>query len=688
MNKSKTEKVEWNDIDWTKVQAVVFKLQKRIYQASLNGNVQKVRKLQKTLMRSWSNKLLAVRRVTQDNRGKQTAGIDGVKFITPDNRMEAAEKLKLLNKQKAMRTVMVEKLELSDKSRATRRVWIPKADKKELRPLGIPTMIERAKQALVKNALEPEWEAIFEPSSYGFRLGRSCQDAIQHIKQSIQHSEKYVLDADISKCFDSIDHSALLQKINQKGKVYRQIKAWLKSGVLDQGAFVETSQGTPQGGVISPLLANIALHGLEEHLMNFARNSKGWKFKTGSPMVSKKQREQSLTFIRYADDFVVLHNSKDVILECKELISEWLKDMGLELKPTKTRMTHSLLKEESEDGKAGFDFLGFHIQQFQAGIHNDCLSQQGKHHGFKTLITPSKKSLIKHQESIKAVIKEYSHKPQTVLILKLNPIIKGWSNYYRFSDAQTTKDFSKQDYLTYHKLRRWGKRRCKKKNSDIKNYFHRIGKKKWVFSTRLDNVPIRLIQHSDTNCSSTDYIKVKGNRSPYDGDWLYWSSRMGNYPEISEGVAILLKKQKGKCAHCGQYFQDTDIMEKDHIVPKSQSGSNKYDNLQLLHAHCHDRKTANDLKALTDSKLKAQKLRDSIELRWLDGETNFSEEEEVILNEILLERFKENEAYKTGFVNHTEKRKRKKTPKARKPTQYIKGKKVKTQEAPKGCKIA
>jgi RNA-directed DNA polymerase len=157
MDKSKTVKVEWDKIDWAKVQAVVFKLQKRIYKASLDDNVQKVRKLQKTLMRSWSNRVLAIRRVTQDNRGKKTAGIDGVKFISPDERMTAAENLKLLNSQTKMRNIMVEKLEMSDKSRATRRVWIPKADKKEMRPLGIPTMMERAKQALVKNALEPEW---------------------------------------------------------------------------------------------------------------------------------------------------------------------------------------------------------------------------------------------------------------------------------------------------------------------------------------------------------------------------------------------------------------------------------------------------------------------------------------------------------------------------------------------------
>jgi RNA-directed DNA polymerase len=200
-------------------------------------------------MRSWYNKVLSVRRVTQDNTGKKTAGVDGIKSLSPAARLELAGQLKL-----------------TGKSRPTRRVWIPKPGREERRPLGIPTMYDRALQAVVKAALEPEWEAVFEPNSYGFRPGRSCHDAIKHIKNCIQSKAKFVLDADIAKCFDRINQEALLQKIKTKGKVRQQIKAWLKSGVIDQGAFTATSEGTPQGGVISPLLANIALHGLEQHI--------------------------------------------------------------------------------------------------------------------------------------------------------------------------------------------------------------------------------------------------------------------------------------------------------------------------------------------------------------------------------------------------------------------------------------
>src|SRR6476620_12052896 len=222
----------WKTINWRQVERYVFKLQKRIYAASRRGDVKLVRKLQKTLMRSWSNRILSVRRVTQDNTGKKTAGVDGLKSLSPAARLKLTEQVKL-----------------TGKSQPTRRVWIPKPGRDEKRPLGIPVMYDRALQAVVKSALEPEWEAIFEPNSYGFRPGRSCHDAIKQIKNCIQHKAKFVLDADIAKCFERINHYELLQKLNIKGKIRRQVKSWLKSGVIDDGVFTATSEGTPQGGV-------------------------------------------------------------------------------------------------------------------------------------------------------------------------------------------------------------------------------------------------------------------------------------------------------------------------------------------------------------------------------------------------------------------------------------------------------
>nr|WP_287279035.1 MULTISPECIES: reverse transcriptase N-terminal domain-containing protein [unclassified Okeania] len=227
--------LKWKDINWKKVEKSVYKLQKLIYRASSRGEFRKMHRYQKLLLKSYHARLLAVRRVTQDNQGKRAAGVDGIKNLPPMQRFNLAE---LLNTR-------------YPKASPTLRVWIPKPGKDEKRPLGIPTMYDRALQALVKLGMEPEWEARFEPNSYGFRPGRSTHDAIAAIYASINKKPKYVLDADISKCFDRIDHDALLGKIGQT-PYRRLIKQWLKSGVFDNNKFLDTVEGTPQGGVISP----------------------------------------------------------------------------------------------------------------------------------------------------------------------------------------------------------------------------------------------------------------------------------------------------------------------------------------------------------------------------------------------------------------------------------------------------
>jgi RNA-directed DNA polymerase len=249
----------WRALPWRKFEQHVYRLQKRIFQAEQRGNPQRVHSLQKLLMKSQAARLLAVRRVTQDNQGKKTAGVDGVKSVPAAQRFELAERIHP-KYWKQTRTLPV------------RRVYIPKPGKDEKRPLGIPIMETRCQQALVKLALEPEWESKFEPNSYGFRPGRSCRDAITAIFVIIAHKAKYVLDADLKGAFDNICHSALLRKLNTFPAMRRVIQAWLKAGVIDQGIFEATSRGTPQGGVASPLLMNIALHGMETALM--ARGSR------------------------------------------------------------------------------------------------------------------------------------------------------------------------------------------------------------------------------------------------------------------------------------------------------------------------------------------------------------------------------------------------------------------------------
>ncbi|MBW4455833.1 MAG: group II intron reverse transcriptase/maturase [Nostoc indistinguendum CM1-VF10] len=558
---SKKLMVEWHSINWRKLERSVYKLQKRIYQASKRGDVKAYRRLQKTLMKSWSARALAVRRVTQDNQGKKTAGVDGVKSLTPKQRVE-----------------LTGNLNLDTKVSPTRRVWIPKPGTLEKRPLGIPTMKDRALQALVKLALEPEWEARFEPNSYGFRAGRSCHDAVEAIFSAIRLKPKYVLDADIAKCFDRIDQEALLRKLNSSPTIRRQVRAWLKAGVMDGKQLFPTSEGTPQGGVISPLLANIALHGMEERIKQYAETL---PTRSGH---GKRDNRRNLSLIRYADDFVILHENLTVVQRCKEIISEWLKGMGLELKPNKTRLAHTLTQYEQE--KPGFDFLGFTIQQFP----------QGKYHskqGFKTIITPSKQKQKVHYDRIASVIEAQKAVPQAALISQLNPIIRGWANYYATVVSKIA--YSDIDDLTYQKLNAWAKRRHPKKSREwvSKRYWQSIGSDNWVFATlKSGSTPLRLLNHADTPI--VRHVKVKGESSPDDGNLVYWSSRMGNNPEMPKRVATLLKKQKGKCTHCGLFFRKDDVMEVDHTIPKSKGGKDEYKNLQLLHRHCHDTKTAND----------------------------------------------------------------------------------------------
>ena len=448
-------------------------------------------------------------------------------------------------------------------------------------------MKDRALQALVKLALEPEWEARFEPNSYGFRPGRSCLDAVEAIFSAIRLKPKFVLDADISKCFDRIDHKTLLRKLNTFPTIRRQVRAWLKAGVLDNKQLFPTSvsevgartraTGTPQGGVISPLLANIALHGMEERIKQYAdtlptRSGHG-----------KRDNRRNLNLIRYADDFVILHEDITVVQRCREIISEWLQGMGLELKPSKTRFAHTLIQYEQEE--PGFNFLGFTIQQFPVGKYH---SKQG----FKTIITPSKQKQKVHYDQIASVIEAHKATPQAALISRLNPIIRGWANYYATVVSKVA--YSDIDDLTYQKLRAWAKRRHPKKNGGwvSSKYWQSIDGANWVFATRKGNNSLRLLNHADTPI--VRHVKVKGESSPYDGNLVYWSTRMGNNPEMPSRVSKLLKKQKGKCTHCGLFFRENDVMEVDHRIPKSQGGKDSYDNWELLHRHCHDTKTAND----------------------------------------------------------------------------------------------
>jgi RNA-directed DNA polymerase len=547
---------EWAFMPWSKWERHVYRLQKRIFRASSRGNVQAVRSLQRLLMKSWSAQCLAVRRVTQDNQGKNTAGVDGVKNLSPTERIELAKAIHPRHHKRP-------------RPKPTRRVWIPKPGKKEMRPLGMPTMEARAHQALVKLALEPEWEAKFEPNSYGFRPGRSCHDAIGAIFNGIKAKSKYVLDADIQGCFDRINHQALMNKLSNHPAMKRVIQAWLKAGVIELGELAPTEEGTPQGGVISPLLANIALHGLE------------------TAIVSAYVTREKPQVIRYADDFVILHPTEAGIVKARQIAEAWLKDMGLELKPSKTTITHTLNRYE---GKVGFNFLGFNVRQFAQGKTHVGRKPgpNGEPLGFKTIITPSRESVKRHVVKMAEIVRTMKAGTQEELIKRLNPVIGGWANYFRTVVAKET--YAECDSHLYYILKAWAHQRHPNKAGRwVMGKYWRVDQGQgWKFATP----EVQLKMHRQTLIRRHE--KVTGTASPFDGKLFYWVRRLKDHPLTNNRLGYLLKVQQGKCAWCGLYFMDGDLIEVDHIIPRQLGGDNRSTNLQALHRHCHDQKTAQD----------------------------------------------------------------------------------------------
>ncbi len=561
--------VAWNKLPWRKLEQHCFRIQKRIYQAKQNGNTRKVEKLQKVLMKSEAARLLAVRRVTQDNQGKKTAGVDGVKSILPKERFTMVHLIHPKHWKHSKRPLPV------------RRVWIPKPGKpNERRPLGIPVMVERSKQALVKLALEPAWEAVFEPHSYGFRPGRSCHDAIGAIFLAIKSKPKFVYDADIKGCFDNLSHDALLEKLHTFPRLTHMIKGWLKAGVMEGLDFSTTESGTPQGGVISPLLMNVALHGMATAIQEV-------KYQGEKPIV-----------IRYADDFVVVHSNKEELQKAATLVTEWLKNMGLWLSPNKTRVTHTLTPHE---GNVGFDFLGFTIRQFPVGKTHSGKSTHGKLLGFKTLVKPSKESIKRHTQHIGQVLRKQRNAPQERVIRDLNPIIRGWCYYHRW--VVCTEAFNACDHITFWQLCRWGNARHPKKSKqwvkekyiirvDERNYFGMYFK-----DAEGETKPMYVVSHAGMH--HQDYTLVRGNASPYDGNLLYWAKRLKQHPLVNNEKAKLLQIQKGQCPRCGLYFRDGDRLEVDHSIPLVLGGKDALSNKWVYHRHCHDEKTAEDLATIT-----------------------------------------------------------------------------------------
>ncbi len=478
--------VEWDYIQWNKPRRHVRRLQERIFRATRDKDWAKVKNLQKFLVRSHFARLLAVRRVTQENKGKYTPGIDGKIFVTSKARLELVEDVRQTNI-------------FNYRCKPLRRVYIPKSSG-DKRPLSIPTVKDRVMQLLVKLALEPEWEAKFEPHSQGFRPGRRCMDAIWQIWHTIRilrnkQTSEWILDADISGCFDNIDHEALLKRI----PVFREtISKWLKSGIIEFGKYYQTKLGTPQGGIISPLLANIALDGMER--LFGAENSKGNYLTPANRLYENK----GLNLIRYADDFVVTAPTRNRIISyVLPMLRDFLKKRGMALNDAKTRIIHR---------NEGFDFLGFNIRQYYGRGRAICLAK------------PSKKAIKQHLEHIRTVVSMNKQMRADELISKLNPIIRGWANYYCYSSAKET--FNYIDYRIWKIIWSWCLRRHPDKGKQwIRHrYFMDVGKRTWIFGERGKNVLI----FSRSLRAGLRYTPVKGYNSPYDANLHnYWKKRYG-----------------------------------------------------------------------------------------------------------------------------------------------------------------
>lgn len=499
----------WNKIDWGNSNNKVRRSQRRIFKASRLGDIRKVKQLQQRLIRSPHAKLIAVQQVTILNKSKNNKKCTSSVIIEP-----------------SIKLTLAKNLHLNGKANIIKKIWIPKAGKLQTNPLGIPIIQDKAKQALAKLALEPEWEAKFESNSYGFRPGRSSHDAIEAIFSNLHtESDKLVYHSDIHQCFKRIDHKALVTKLNTFSLMERQILAWLKSGIIDEyvHTYKESTLGTPQGGIISSLLVNIALHGLEKHLKNyvFSQTFTEPNIKLAEEIETKKT---SLGVIRYADNFVIIHRNPKIMEKVIFETKIWLSALGLEIFSEKSKLIKA---------SQSFDFLGFQIILL--------LKQQQ----YKVKITPSKENVKRLTIKVRNIIQSNKSTSSYGLIYLLRPILIEWGSYFRYCECKET--FKKVDNIVFNQLRAWVFRRATRQGrmtvkqkyfpeNRVYTFQNRQYKANWILngSKSLKNRKPRTINLPKlTWISSENFVKVKSVASVYDGDYLYWSKRCPRYSKLS-----------------------------------------------------------------------------------------------------------------------------------------------------------
>ena len=531
---------------WKKVQRHVFRLQKRMSRAAQRADVSTVHKLPKWLVQSWYARLWAVRRITQDNRGKHTAGIDGAKTRTPPQRWRLANAL-----------------HLDGTATALRRLWIPKRGSKTAkRPLGIPTQADRTRQTIVRPAWEPAGEAKRSPHTSGFRPGRSCHDASGAICTALRFRPPHALKLEMAQGFARIEHPARLAKGQAPPRIRRPLPAWLNAGMLDDAPLAPPTAGTPQGASGSPLLARRALPGREKAITRVSPHAR---------------------VIAYADAGVVLHAERQVLAHCQEWLKTWLAERGLSLHAAKSRMAHTF-----ESARPGCACLGCALRQYRVSKSHAGQGPGGHGRlGFKTLSKPAKAKVQDPLAALGRVIKRGQALPPGPLSRQRNPIMRGWANYYRIGVSYAV--YERLDPLTWSTLRHWARWRHPRQSTAwaIRRYWHRVGTRLPFATSATDPEAAHLLAHSEG--PMTRQVQVQGHRRPYDGAWVDGSTRQGRHPKVGARRARWLKQPHGRCRRCGLFCQQDDRMAVDHRHGHHRDARSV--NLQALHGHCHEAKT-------------------------------------------------------------------------------------------------